>query len=328
MRRIIHTAYLRALSLAALSTAWAAPLLSQQSAPSPKPIEQKFIHKYGMTMPPQEWRARGSDGEVITTFSDGVVLRRQYKNGQLHGVSQYTFAHSDIAAKKELYEDGRLVRESYFFRSGSPNWEKITHSNGNEELLSWFEGGMPKSEELWSSGKLLYGRYYNMANELESAVDEGKGSRMRRDHLGQIEAQDLFDEGQMVRSATYHPNGSPKEVISLHNGLQEGICSYYLADGEPQREEEWAAGRQHGLTHEYRDGELVAAVNYQKGAKQGIEERFQDGKVVEAISWRNGQRHGPSLRMVGPKKLEEWHFEDRPVSKEQFEAMSYYTPAR
>lgn len=298
----------------------------QASEPPPKIVERHYIHKYGLSMPRTEWLERGGHGQVVTCYSNGVKVTRQYQDGLLDGYCAISHPHIEEAAKREFYRAGKLIEESFYQPSGALKEQYRWPEEGIEELSSWYETGEPKSEELWIQGKLAMGRYFDEKGHEEASVEDGEGRRIRRDPYGQLQAKDSFSDGQLVAFTSYHPNGAPKEAISLLQGKRHGLRALYLPDGQPLLEEEWLEGAQHGMTKEYRNGEVAALIPYQKGTKEGVEERYVAGELVEKRSWKQGKRHGPTQKKAGEALLTEWYFQDRLVTKEQFDGMGYYTP--
>ncbi len=57
-----------------------------QSAPRPDaPVDEVYVHRYGVTLPQEDWESRGQCGKVVSTLKDGVVVSRNYEAGVLEG---------------------------------------------------------------------------------------------------------------------------------------------------------------------------------------------------------------------------------------------------
>jgi len=146
---------------------------------------------------------------------------------------------------------------------------------------------------------------------------------------GQLISTDTIENGQMVLRQTYHPNGSPREMIPYQNGLVDGVKRTYLPAGEPDTFEQWVNGQQDGVTVVFQHGEKFAEVPYVNGEKHGVECRLKDGKTkVQEITWNNGQMSGPSTTYVGDNVKTDWYFKGKPVSKADYEFMSNRPIAR
>src|SRR5688572_25453518 len=74
-------------------------------------VSQTFHHKYGFDVTAQEWKERAQDGQIISVLKDGVKVSRSYENGVLHGPTTYSFPHSTVIEKTEIYDQGTLLKE-------------------------------------------------------------------------------------------------------------------------------------------------------------------------------------------------------------------------
>ena len=286
-------------------------------------VDETYVHRYGMEVPQENWRTTsGESGQVISTLKNGVVVNKTYDSGVLHGPSTYTFPHSDAVQRVEHYNQGNVEKETIHYFSGAPYQEK--QYNGDDHIMTnWYETGAPQSREEYQNGRLVKGEYYNPEHQLESSVENGSGTRTRRDSYGLILSIDTISNGQLSLRTTYHPNGTPKEITPFVNNLPEGEKKTFLPAGEPYTIETWAAGKQQGITVVFLHGEKVAEVPYKDGQKNGVEQRFRDGQiVVEEISWVNGQKHGPTKIYLGSTPTIDWYFKDQKVSQSNYDMMN------
>lgn len=296
---------------------------SQSVQPSYEVMEAKFVHKYGVPVEPHDWNARGRDGCIISTLSNGVVVSTNYASGIVDGDTTYTFPHSDLTEIVRSYSNNELAKEKTFYRSGNPKQEISYRTDGGKHIIMWYEDGTPHSiEEYDAHNSLEQGEYYAKDHELESWVDGGEGMRAVRDMYGQLQSRDTIQEGKMSCRTTYHSNGSPRNITQFNDGAIEGVCKDYLPDGEPESIAEWVNGKRHGVTTIYKNGEKTAEVSYANGLKNGVEHRFKDGKViVEEITWKDDERHGVSKVYVGDTVKTDWFFHGKPVSRLNFEIL-------
>lgn len=292
----------------------------------PEIVEETYQHKYGMEVSADDWKQRGSHGQVMITLKNGVKICKSYVAGELHGDSLHSFPHSDTIQKRETYDNGLLIKEQMYYPSGAPKERSAFKEDGAVEKVTWLENGLPQSAEIHSDGLLVQGEYYNQANKIESTVKDLQGTRVNRDQYGHLISTDELQSGKMISRTTYHPNGNIKQIITFKDDLIDGDLKLFHPEGEPEMIQQWQAGQHTGTTTVFENGEKVAEVNYVDGKKHGIEKHFKDGSsVVEEITWEDDLRHGPTVLYVGNKPTIEWYYNGKPVSKIAFDRM---TPRR
>lgn len=286
-------------------------------------VDQTFVHKYGVAVPSDYWSSSGEHGSVISTMGDGVVISRTYSAGLLDGETTYTYPHSSQIQKKEIYNQGILVKEGEFYFDGAPRSETVFEPLHSFKTLSlWYLSGTPKSIEQYEGELLVKGDYFTSFNQHDAAVENYAGTRLVRDDYGQLLATDQIKNGQLVLRTSYHPNGSPKEMTPFNNGLVEGVKKTFHPAGEPNTLEEWIAGNQQGKSYIYQHGEKFAEVPFDRGLKNGVERRFRDGKdVVQEISWNDGQLHGPTTTYVGDTSKTDWYYQGNLMTKTDYDFM-------
>ena len=288
-------------------------------------VDQTFVHKYGVEVPPEYWTSCGKDGAVVTTTTDGVKVSKYYAAGILDGETTYTYPHTETIHRKHIYAKGKLIKEIDYYYDGTPRMEVAhDHSSNLRNVSIWYTTGSPKSQETYEGSRLLSGEYYTYSNQKDASVDNFGGIRVNRDDYGQLLSQDTIQEGQRVMETTYHSNGAPKEMVAHKDGAIHGIKKIFHPGGEPNVMEEWVNGIQEGVTTVFLNGEKYAEVPYTKGCKEGIEKHFKDGSiVVEEIGWSNGKLHGPTIAYVGGEAVKtEWYYEGEPVTKVNFDRLS------
>jgi antitoxin component YwqK of YwqJK toxin-antitoxin module len=282
------------------------------------------VHRYGVSLQPEDWSDRGQNGTVVSMRKDGVTVARTYEAGVLHGDCTYTFPHRDVIQKKEVFNQGALVNAFTYYPNGLPQQQTTYESPTRQSLVVWYENGAPQSREEIENGNLVCGDYYNTHHQIESRVDESNGFRTRRDGMGQMQSLDTIQDGQMVLRTTYHPNGTPDAFTPYVNGVVEGQRRTFHVGGEPATVEDWAGNVQHGTTTVYEHGEKWADVPYVNGCKHGVERRYRDEQTVaQEITWAQGQQHGPSYSYIGNSTQTDWYFRDRQVpNKATFDVLS------
>lgn len=284
-------------------------------------VDERYVHKYGLPVPQNDWQSRGQNGSVISTLDNGVVVTKMYHSGILEGDTTYTFPHNNIIQKVETYNHGNIVKEVFNDESGSPLKEVVYTPDALTITTLWYEGGNPQCRETYCGKQLIEGEYYSPAGRLENRVDNGSGVRIERNVYGDLLCSDEFENGMIVSKTTYHPNGSPLSVLSFVNNVPHGQKRTFLPGGEPEAIEEWSNGRQHGITIYYKNGEKYAEVPFENGKRNGVEQRFRNGnEIVEEITWKDHMRHGPSDTYVNGKVSKtEWYYKGIKVQKSTYD---------
>lgn len=296
---------------------------------APEIVDETYVHRYGVPVSPEDWSASGNYGQIVSTLANGVVVTKSYQAGVLDGDTTYSYPHSSAIEKVESYMNGVLQKESVYYISGAPKQETIYHNPQNRTVTSWYESGITKSKEDFQGNLLFQASYYGQNNQIESQVVNYNGTRTRRDDYGLLVSVDTIDKGQQTLRTTYHQNGSPKEVIPYANNQVHGLVKTYLPAGEPLTVEEWSHGIQSGKTTEFFNGEKAADSTYVNGQKHGIEKRYRDGhQVVQEISWVDGQKHGPANSFIGNVSKTDWYWQDKPVSKPNYDMLNGQAPRK
>lgn len=285
-------------------------------------VEQSYVHRYGVEIPPEDWEMRGQHGQVVTKLKNGVVVSRTYVSGILDGETTYTFPHSETIEKKENFEKDILVSDMIFYRSGAPKQE-TKYEGGKKTVLKWYENGTPQSQETYDREFLVFGEYQKPNSQLESKVVGGHGLKTRRDQYGILEGVDTILKGEVVLTTTYYPNGVPKEMTPFVNGIVSGQVKTFLPGGEPKSIEEWNNGEKTGITTLFENGEKFAEIPYRNGIKNGLEKRYRNNsQIAEEITWIDDIKHGPHSTYIADVVKTDWFFQGKPVTKVAFERMT------
>lgn len=313
-----------------LTALLASIITSCQHCPPPcpeDPVCEKYVHRYGVDLPQDDWISRGQSGQIISKMKDGATVSKNYNNGILEGDTTYSFPHSTLVQRTETYSKGYLIKEVVSYPSGVPMQQTTYESPTSKTVLTWYETSAPHSKESYDQGLLVEGEYYLPSGQLESKVEMKEGIKMNRDQLGLLISRDEIKDGMIVLKTEYYPSGTPKTVASYSHGELNGQVVTYLVGGEPSCIEQWSSGKQDGLTVVYQNGEKYAEVPFVNGVRHGVEKRYHDGKdVIEEITWNNGVRHGPSYVYVDGAVKTQWYFQDKEVSKASFEMLSRPIP--
>lgn len=294
------------------------------SNPNDDIVEERYVHRYGVPMDPDDWSERGRQGQIVATRNDGVTVTNTYDAGVLDGETTFTYPHRNTIQKREIYSKGYLKEEFWNYSNGLPSKHVIHNSPTNYISIVWYDNGVPQCRENYDNNLLVQGEYFTPANLQESVVNNQEGTRTLRDCYGALQSIDEIKNGQMTTRNIYHPNGAPQSITSYVNGDEHGQKRTFMPGGDPNTIEQWTKGSQHGPTIVFENGEKVSETPYVNGKKHGIEHRYgEDGKtVVEDVTWVQGQKHGPSYTYVGNSRKIDWYFQDKPVNKATFDALS------
>lgn len=286
-------------------------------------MEQSYVHRYGVPVPAQTWAAKGETGKVVSTLKNGVVVTRAYVNGILEGDTTYSFAHSDAIEKVETYSQGQMLKERYFYKSGSPSKE-IEHPSSTTQIVkSFYEHGAPQSTETFENEILVKGEYYTPTHVVDSTVDNSNGARTRRDRFGLLVGVDTVKDGIIRETRTYYQDGSLRQIIPYQEGVVQGELRTFLPGGEPESIQTWTAGEQTGDTTLFENGEKIAVISMVRGVKDGVERRFRNSEIlVEEIAWQDDVRHGPTTTIINGISKTDYFYKGQPVTRSAYEKLS------
>jgi len=285
-------------------------------------VSQTFVHKYGFETSEEEWEAREQDGLVVSTLKNGVKVIRSYENGQLHGDTVYTFPHSAVAEKVFLYDQGILLKERNNDPSGMPIREEVYEFDNRRMITLWDEKGVPLSIEEYLGDVLMEAKYYTPEHELEAAITDGCGERIKRDRAGLLISRDDIQNGALVVRTTYHPNGETHTVSCYQNYQLHGLQKKFTSTGKPLMELHWNQGVLDGDKIVYRNGYKVAVIPYVMGEKHGIEVHYDDlGNMIAEIEWQKNKKHGSTKLYEESFTDTEWFFRGQAVNADKFKSL-------
>lgn len=287
-----------------------------------KIVSQKFVHKYGYSVPEEEWGKNKYPGQVITTLRGGVTVTSTYEGGVRHGPSSQTHPHSHIVQYFYQYDEGTLQRSVTYDPKGMPMREWVRLSPQRNCVTEWYLTGSPLLIEDYAGKELLEGKYFAPNNKLESAITRGEGKRIIRDRQGVLLSFDYYQAGHLVSKEEFYPEGNIASITHFQNGKIHGERKCFEPNGAYKSEEEFIDGQLHGKAIYYLNGYKQTEVFYIKGAKNGKETNFIDGTQVEQeVLWADNHKHGPSVFYVEGSPKFEWYYLGRKVSKKQYDEL-------
>jgi antitoxin component YwqK of YwqJK toxin-antitoxin module len=215
-------------------------------------------------------------------LQEGVV-RYYFPDGSLH--KQIPCVSNQAEGVMEIYcQNGALLQSSSYHEG------KLDGPS-----TRFWEGMKIATEEEYSDGLLLRGRYYDSNGTCIAQVDEGNGMRaifgkkalaeLHEYHYGVLDGKvQQFDEkGRLYKS--YHvKNGCkhgeevvyyclnrlqlqplPKLSVSWYEGKIQGIVKTWYDNGTQESQKEWSNNKKNGHnTAWYRDGSLMMIEEYEQ----------------------------------------------------------------
>lgn len=287
-------------------------------------VSQRYVHKYGYAVSKGEFENRKYPGQVITLLKNGVTQTSAYENGVLHGVTTYTFPHSQTVESYYVYNQGNLTKEIKYDISGMPTLEKVQLSPTRYSLTLWYGNGTPLSTEEYVGEELMEGQYYTTNNDVEARVEKGKGVRVRRDANGVLLCRDQIAEGYMTKHEEFYPTGAPKSILYYHKNKLHGEQSTFTASGEPLTTQEYVNGKLHGKETCYKNGAKYLETHYLDGLKNGLEIHYVDGNMIsQEILWVDDKQHGPTKYFVDGIAHTEFYYNGDRVSESKWKQLNH-----
>jgi antitoxin component YwqK of YwqJK toxin-antitoxin module len=121
------------------------------------------------------------------------------------------------------------------------------------------------------------------------------GKKVKKEYFtgGQIRTEFIMDDDteQNGLLKKYGYNGNVTSTVTIHNGVKDGIETWYDQRHRPVRRVPYVNGRIHGtFTDLYENGETLATIEFVKGIRNGMARSFsKDGSVYRQVMYRNGK---------------------------------------
>lgn len=285
-------------------------------------VAQRFVHKYGFELSPNEWKERQEDGQIITQLDNGVTVTSSYVHGVLNGTTTYSYPNSTLIERLAEYDDGTLLKTVLYDMSGIPYREEVYEFDNKRVISTWDEKGIPQSIEEYHGNMLMKGDYFTSNNEQEAKVEEGAGTRIQRNRQGLLLSKDTIANGELVQRTSFHPNGQVHSTSSFKNYALHGKQVSFSPEGSILLEIDWNNGLIDGKEIHYLKGTKIQEVPYIMGKKQGMEMQYNpQGKILAQIQWDNDMRHGSSRFYDDEVTSIEWYYQDENVGFKKFQMM-------
>ncbi len=239
-----------------------------------------------------------------------VVACINYSKGQQDGDSFYYYPAGQLW-KRSPYVSGKQegVFEIYY-RDGKP-LQSTAYSNDKKDGPSkrYWHSGCLAADELYQSGKLLEGKYYDQADNCVSCVRDGCGQRavfgekcVREYHtyfngVEDGEVRMLADDGTLIKTwiikdevkhgpeTEYYPTpglgqrAMPKLEITWYEGRIQGLVKTWYPNGIQESQREMANNAKNGLLMAY----------YRNGSLMMIED-YLDDKLIKGEYYRRDEK--------------------------------------
>lgn len=301
---------------------FASQTLCASKSTIPHALQEVYEAKYIGCVSEKEWLKRGSNGQIVTTYSDGSTMSKTYANGKLNGKTIYTFPHTHTPKITEEYDNNVLISKTEHYSSGLNEIRREYEKGQITKISKWYFDGTPASVEEFQ-GNLLFSAACYLNGAKEASVHEGHGTLIIRDSYGLLISRDTIAAGEVAEKAYYFANGELKQTTPYFRGQIHGQVKTYLAGGQPLAVEEWRYGQKHGTSFYFENGAIAQSIPYLDGKKHGLEIHYQDQmKVVEEISWKKGKRHGAQITYINGQPHEQWYHEDKGVNKIAFNLLN------
>ena len=105
----------------------------------------------------------------------------------------------------------------------------------------------------------------------------------------------FVQDGDKVIRTSYHPNGKPKEELTLLNNVPNGPARTWWETGALRSEDNYLDGALHGLVKRYeQDGLLYSEGHFAYGKLDGeTKYNLPDGRS-STVTYKNNEHHGPA----------------------------------
>ncbi len=118
----------------------------------------------------------------------------------------------------------------------------------------------------------------------------------------QLSAQDMtlqdgkFMKDGKVYTGSFSEYGDDGQLLVLHesivNGLENGLVTYYHADGQKKEQRSYKKGEKHGIWISYfENGQKSGTANYSNGIKDGVWYVWdENGQLRYEMFYKNGEK--------------------------------------
>jgi len=124
---------------------------------------------------------------------------------------------------------------------------------------------------------------------------EMSGKTVKKEYFtgGKIRTEFIMDDdtGQNGLRKTYGYDGKVTSTVKIHNGVKDGLETWFDSKGRLVRKIPYENGRINGILMElYPNGQTFATIPYTQGLRQGVAQSFsRDGTVYKKVVFKNNR---------------------------------------
>lgn len=235
---------------------------------------------------------------VCRAYSEKGALEAEvfYDKGSLEGVTKH-YHPNGMLWKAIPYVKDKIEGKEEIYLSNGQLLQTTEYRGGEKEGLSlryWGEEAIA-AQELYNSGKLMQGEYFDSRGRKVASIEKGEGFRalfgvcevaeLHEYHGGELhgEVQLFTEEGKLFNSyqvvkgrkhgeeVEYYDGRReesrplPKISISWYEGVMQGSVKSWYSNGNMESQREMSKNQKNGLlTAWYEDGSLMLVEEYEQ----------------------------------------------------------------
>lgn len=225
------------------------------------------------------------------------IVHTEYRDGQRHGWRRVYDRAGKLLSEDEYRDDRELGIGRSFHANGKVRREVERTADQRTTIVHEYDEA---------------GRLQRASCGTQSSMPAGRGECRYRDFTGTLR--------------TFHPDGSPREVLPLAAGLVEGVAETYRAGGGLERREPMTGGILHGVAQILDDkGVTIEDATFVRGIQEGPARRWYErdrlalewkvaGGIVmaERVFWQNGELRAETTRVDGRIEAKGFHDNGKP----------------
>lgn len=232
------------------------------------------------------------DGYSYAWDENGCLISQiMYSQGFLEGVSIYYHENGKVW-KKVPYCKGKIEGLFEVFKKDGEVFEKINYCNGKKHgaAIRYWNSENIASQENYSCGNLIFGKYYDQCENLVAEIVNGKGHRagFGKEYIRELqEYNNGVVDGEVK---VFNQEGRLKRVYRVKNGIKHGEETEYYVENQiycpgslkPKLSFNWYEGKVHGVMRTwYPNGVMENQREISNNQKSGILTAwYKDGNIM------------------------------------------------
>ncbi len=234
--------------------------------------------------------------------------------------------------EKRLNQASKNGSILYLYPNGLP-----AHFETNKEHLdhgpskSWYPNGQTQSDELFESGTLVTGIYFNFTGVVLGEIKDGNGRQFLFNEpdeshdiiAGVVEYQNGLKHGLGILYRDFSKKIKWEEA-HYDKGQLHGIRARWMPRGQKNSEETFKNGMEDGaVTFWHENGQVSAILHYVQGRPTGVSQNFYSNGEKAAETGRSNQMTYEKKWYPGGKLIVEKSYDDKGlVSAQSFDRKS------